>query len=111
RVMSCGDAGHILLSKRIANDLAQFKHWRPHLHDIGETEVKHGARIGLVNLFTGEIGNSDRPSKLEYAPAATAQTAQGIAWERKRLPWPWLTAAAIVLVVLAGVLLFLRARP
>src|SRR5437773_10726150 len=62
RVMGCGDAGHILLSRRVAQDLSQFKHWRPHLHHIGECEVKHGARVGLVNLFTGEIGNSERPA-------------------------------------------------
>ena len=58
RVMDCGDVGHILLSHRLAQDLSQFKHWRPHLHDLGECEVKHGMRLGLVNLFTSEIGNS-----------------------------------------------------
>jgi TolB-like protein/class 3 adenylate cyclase/Tfp pilus assembly protein PilF len=83
RVMDCGDAGHILLSKRVADDLAQFKHWRPHLHDLGECEVKHGKRIGLVNLFTNEIGNSDRPTKLVYPP--TNATAPGsVPAERQR---------------------------
>ena len=48
RVMDCGDAGHILLSKRAADDLAQYRHWQPRLYDLGECEVKHEARIGLV---------------------------------------------------------------
>src|ERR1700732_2196903 len=61
RVMDCGDAGHILLSKRVAEDLEQFKHWRPHLYHIGECEVKHGDKIDIVNLFTAELGNSERP--------------------------------------------------
>jgi TolB-like protein/class 3 adenylate cyclase/Tfp pilus assembly protein PilF len=64
RVMDCGDAGHILLSKRVAEDLEQFKHWRPHLYHIGECEVKHGERIEIVNLFTAELGNSERPKRM-----------------------------------------------
>src|SRR5437868_2725084 len=64
RVMDIGDAGHILLSKRVADDLEQFKHWRPHLYHIGECEVKHGEKIEIVNLFTAELGNSERPKRL-----------------------------------------------
>src|SRR6266436_2221677 len=64
RVMDCGDAGHILLSKRVAEDLEQFKHWRPHLYHIGECEVKHGEKIEIVNLFTAELGNSERPKRM-----------------------------------------------
>src|SRR5437868_15450883 len=64
RVMDCADAGHILLSKRVAEDLEQFKHWRPHLYHIGECEVKHGEKIEIINLFTAELGNSDRPQRL-----------------------------------------------
>src|SRR5712692_5264441 len=56
RVMDCGDAGHILLSKRVADDLEQYPRWRPHLHDLGECEVKHGARLHAVNLYTEELG-------------------------------------------------------
>src|SRR3989454_12290585 len=52
RVMDCGDAAHILLSKRVADDLEQYPRWRPYLHDLGECEVKHGTRIGVVNLYT-----------------------------------------------------------
>ena len=51
RVMDCGDAGHILLSKHVADDLEHYPRWQPHLHDLGECEVKHGSRVGLVNLY------------------------------------------------------------
>src|SRR5881296_1479292 len=34
RVMDCGDSGHILLSKRVAEDLAEYEQWRPLLHDL-----------------------------------------------------------------------------
>src|SRR5213082_241430 len=64
RVMDCGDADHILLSTRVAEDLEQFKHWRPHLYHIGECEVKHGDKIEIVNIFTAELGNSERPQRL-----------------------------------------------
>jgi adenylate cyclase len=65
RVMDCGDAGHILLSKRAAEDLAQYRHWESHLHDLGEIEVKHGAKISIVNLYTETIGNREVPEKLK----------------------------------------------
>ena len=61
RVMDCGDAGHILLSKRIADDLSQYRHWRPHLHDLGEWEVKHGLRLHIVNLEKDGLGNPALP--------------------------------------------------
>ena len=63
RVMDCGDAGHILLSKHVADDLAPFPRWNPHLHPLGECEVKHGRKIGLVNFYTDKIGNSQVPTK------------------------------------------------
>jgi hypothetical protein len=65
RVMDCADAGHILISRRIAEDLAQYSKWQPHLHDLGECEVKHGVRIGIVNLYTDELGNPAMPEKLK----------------------------------------------
>src|SRR6266436_8258281 len=57
RVMNCGDAGHILLSKHVAGDLEGYEQWRPLLHDLGECEVKHGVRIGIASLYDGETGN------------------------------------------------------
>ncbi|HEY4282376.1 MAG TPA: adenylate/guanylate cyclase domain-containing protein [Chthoniobacterales bacterium] len=65
RVMDCGDAGHILLSKRVADDLEQYPQWRSHLTELGEYEVKHGARVSVVNLYTDEIGNRETPQKVK----------------------------------------------
>jgi len=65
RVMDCGDAGHILLSKRVAEDLAQYRHWQPNLHDLGECEVKHDVIVAVVNLYTDEIGNPVLPEKFK----------------------------------------------
>jgi class 3 adenylate cyclase len=64
RVMDCGDAGHILLSKRVADDLEQYPQWRPHLHEFGECQVKHGVRIHAFNLYTDELGNPEAPTNL-----------------------------------------------
>ena len=64
RVMDCGDAGHILLSKRVAEDLAQYRQWQSLLHDLGEVEVKHGARVHVFNLYNEEIGNPELPERL-----------------------------------------------
>jgi len=63
RVMSCGDAGHILLSKRAADDLIGYRHWRSCLHEIGECQVKHGSKIALVNLYNEEVGNPSLPNR------------------------------------------------
>ncbi len=71
RVMDCGDAGHILLSKRAADDLAQYRHWQPLLHELGECEVKHGVRLSVVNLYTDDLGNSELPAKFKPAEVAT----------------------------------------
>ena len=76
RVMDCGDAGHILLSKHVAEDLEQHSKWRPHLHDLGECEVKHGVRVNLVNLCTAEAGNSAMPEKVASAKQQRAEDAR-----------------------------------
>jgi len=67
RVMDCGDAGHILLSKRVADDLEHYPQWRARLHELGECEVKHGVRISLVNLYDEDAGNPELPEKLRRA--------------------------------------------
>ena len=67
RVMDCGDAGHILLSRRVADDLEHYPRWKPYLHDLGQCEVKHGVRISVVNFYTDEIGNPALPEKLKTA--------------------------------------------
>src|SRR6476469_1673940 len=71
RVMDCGDAGHILVSKRVADDLAQDGLWQPLLHELGEIEVKHGVKLGIVNLYNAELGNPQAPQRLSsQAPPA-----------------------------------------
>ena len=72
RVMDCGDAGHILVSKRVADDLEHYSQWRSLLHELGECEVKHGVRISLLNLYGDEAGNPDLPEKFRQAKAETA---------------------------------------
>src|SRR5256884_9225446 len=70
RIMDCGDAGHILVSQRVADDLSQDSLWQPHLHEIGEIEVKHGVKLVLVNVYTEELGNPESPAKLSQHRAA-----------------------------------------
>src|SRR5205823_12064927 len=67
RIMDCGDAGHILLSKHVADDLEQYPQWRSELHDLGECEVKHGVRIHAVNFYTGDVGNPEVPERFRLA--------------------------------------------
>src|SRR5262249_14879062 len=76
RIMDCGDAGHILLSKRVAEDLEQYGDWKPHLHDLGEIEVKHGVRVQVVNLYTEDLGNSEVPRRFKAAAGMVAGSAR-----------------------------------
>src|SRR5204862_3789493 len=88
RVMDCGDAGHILRSKHVAEDLEEYPHWQPHLHELGECEVKHGVRLSLVNLYTAELGNPAVPEKLKAARVAAAA-------RRKRAAFRWLSLGVV----------------
>jgi TolB-like protein/class 3 adenylate cyclase/Tfp pilus assembly protein PilF len=100
RVMDCGDAGHILLSKHVAEDLENYDRWRPFLHDIGTFGVKHDARVSVTNLYSDEVGNPKLPSKL-----------QAVRKHRARVRWTEITAALILLgAIIAGAFFFLR-RP
>ena len=72
RVMDCGDAGHILLSKRVANDIDDYPQWRPLLHELGECEVKHGQKVSLVNLYNNDFGNPELPEKFKTVAAAVS---------------------------------------
>ena len=105
RVMDCGDGGHILLSKRVAADLQEYPHWKPHLHELGECEVKHGVRVSVVNLCTGELGNAAVPEKLKAAYVAEA------AARRKRAAYRWLPVGMLVLLAVIGFVLFRYKRP
>ncbi len=84
RVMDCGDAGHILLSRHVAEDLEQYSHWQPHLHYLGEFEVKHGTRVHVVNLYTDEVGNPAVPTKLgaQTKPEPVKTAAAGASFSR-----------------------------
>src|SRR3569832_259331 len=73
RVMDCGDAGHILLSKHVAEDLAEYDSWRPLLHDVGTCDVKHGMRVEITNLYSAQVGNAQLPQKLRVARKHRAQ--------------------------------------
>ena len=105
RVMDCGDAGHILLSKHVAEDLEEYPHWQPHLHELGECEVKHGVRLSVVNLYTEELGNPAVPAKLKAAHVAEA------AARRKRAAYRWLPVGMLVLLAVIGFVLFRYRRP
>jgi adenylate cyclase len=74
RVMDCGDAGHILISKRIADDLAQDRLWHPLLHELGDVQVKHGAKLDIVNLYNEELGNPTLPKKVAYYQTASIRS-------------------------------------
>ncbi|MFZ0918097.1 MAG: adenylate/guanylate cyclase domain-containing protein [Candidatus Udaeobacter sp.] len=93
RVMDCGDAGHILLSKRVADDLEQYPQWRSHLSDLGECEVKHGARVSVVNLYTDDAGNRAAPQK--FRPVEAIVPAAGHRAKGKHF-----VAAALILTAL-----------
>jgi TolB-like protein/class 3 adenylate cyclase len=103
RVMECGDAGHILLSKHVAEDLEEYEQWRPLLYDLGTCEVKHGVRVGVVNLYDNGVGNQQLPKKFQ-------------ALKKRRTHIRWAEAAIALLVlgaVVAAFVLVLRrpARP
>jgi class 3 adenylate cyclase len=101
RVMDCGDAGHILLSQRVAGDLAQYRLWQPCLHDLGECEVKHAVRVQIFNLYTDEIGNRDVPAKLKpiaQEPAAAVVTSAG---ESARSKHRLIAATVLLMIALA----------
>ena len=103
RIMDCGDAGHILVSKHAAEDLEQYDQWQPYLHDLGECEGKHGERLHVVNLYNDEIGNPAVPIKCarKTIPGTTSSTAAEIAGATS------IVAIAIgALIVLGAVKLF-----
>src|SRR5207248_2788942 len=100
RVMDCGDTGHILVSKRVADDLGEYEHWRPLLHDLGECEVKHGVRVGVTNLYSDEVGNPQLPKKFQALKKHSA-----------RMRWAVTTAALLALAAIGGsIAMFSRYR-
>ena len=100
RVMDCGDAGHILLSKHVADDLEHYPRWQPYLHSLGECEVKHGVRVGVVNLYRDEIGNAQVPKKFRVARR-----------RRARMRWGLAAAAALLLAATVFSFILVSRRP
>src|SRR5215470_15427251 len=100
RVMECGDAGHILLSKHVAEDLEEYEEWRSRLHDLGACEVKHGVPIGITNVYDSEVGNPQLPKKL-----------QAIKKHQTRVRWAEVAIALLVLAAIATAFVFLLQRP
>src|SRR6266508_4225740 len=100
RVMDCGDAGHILVSKHVAEDLEQYAHWKPYLHDLGECEVKHGVRVGLTNLYSDEIGNPQLPKKFQVLKK-----------RRTHVRWAEMATALLVLGAVVAVFALVLYRP
>jgi TolB-like protein/Tfp pilus assembly protein PilF len=113
RVMNCGDAGHILLSKHVAEDLEQYRQWQPHLHDLGECEVKHGVRIHAVNFYTEDLGNPEVPEKLRQVKQAQIASAVAVsdtkpAGRSRR----WVAALIVAAAAAAGFYIYsLRSSP
>jgi TolB-like protein/class 3 adenylate cyclase/Tfp pilus assembly protein PilF len=111
RVMDCGDPGHILISKHAAEDLEQYDHWQPHLHDLGECEVKHGVRLHVVNLYTDEVGNpalpQKFPSKQAQQPPKSSPAGSGICLRRWILG---ILIGTVVVVAALGIVRRYRAR-
>ncbi|MGI8481354.1 MAG: adenylate/guanylate cyclase domain-containing protein, partial [Chthoniobacterales bacterium] len=103
RVMDCGDAGHILLSKRSADDLSQYRQWQPHLHDLGQCQIKHGS-VHLYNFFDENFGNPAVPSKIRGKQLIRRATGSS-------KKWLTIVATVVVLALLLGVGLFKFRRP
>src|SRR6184192_4100264 len=109
RVMDCGDAGHILLSKRVAEDLAQSRQWRPYLHDLGECAVKHSVPISIVNLYTDEIGNAQLPEWIkQWQSEQAAQAADGAPSVFRRTGLLIAAGALLIAVATFGVWLYFK---
>jgi class 3 adenylate cyclase len=101
RVMDCGDAGHILVSKRFAGDLAQHRRWQPYLHELGDVEVKHGVVVSLVNLYAETIGNPAPPTCVVEMRRTGGSTATGATTNKGFSP------VALAILVIAVLLLAL----
>src|SRR5881396_3401555 len=112
RVLDCGDGGHILLSGHVAEDLADYRHWQPYLHDLGECEVKHGLRLHLFNLYKDDLGNPQVPEKLKRRRRWKQESAAARPVSALRWPKLVLTAALLastIALVISSLIFFHRA--
>src|SRR5205814_3256045 len=103
RVMDCGDAGHILLSRRVADDLAQYSEWKSHLYELGQLEVKHGAKIDVVNFYNDEVGNAEVPGKFKQAREQLARADRLVATRRRKRI---ILSAALFVAIASGIVLW-----
>jgi TolB-like protein len=106
RVMDCGDAGHILLSKRVADDLAQYRRWQPYLHDLGDFEVKHGVVVSIVNLYADVVGNPTQPAKLKHGKRLPQRARVSEGAKRSPLLIPLLIAGLMLFSVAVLAIIF-----
>ena len=106
RVMDCGDAGHILLSRHLAEDLEQYPQWREHLHDLGQVEVKHGAKIDVVNFYNDEAGNAELPEKFKQATREEKTKAHLLVSTRRRKRIVIGATLFVALALIVGLWLF-----
>jgi TolB-like protein/class 3 adenylate cyclase/Tfp pilus assembly protein PilF len=102
RVMDCGDAGHILLSKRVAEDLAHYRQWRSSLHELGECRVKHDVTVSVVNLYTDEAGNAALPAKFAAAQQNSVAAASVATASSSRKSNSLLIAGAVIGLLIIG---------
>jgi TolB-like protein len=100
RVMDCGDAGHILVSKHVAEDLEQYPRWKPYLHDLGACEVKHGVHVGVTNLYSDEVGNPQVPKKF-----------QALKKHRARVRWAEVAIALLVVGAVVAAFVLVSRKP
>jgi TolB-like protein/class 3 adenylate cyclase/Tfp pilus assembly protein PilF len=106
RVMDCGDAGHILLSKRVADDLAQYRRWQPYLHELGDFEVKHGVVVSIVNLYADVVGNPTQPAKLKHGKRLPQRARVSEGAKRSPLLIPLLIAGLMLFSVAVLAIIF-----
>src|SRR6266404_4288930 len=111
RVMNCGDVGHILLSKHVAEDLEQYRQWQPHLHDLGECEVKHGVRIHAVNFYTDDLGNPEVPEKFKTVGAAAEKGRPEFAIPKWALFGAAILILILILIAVGSFLFWQRGKP
>jgi Predicted integral membrane protein len=108
RVMNCGDAGHILLSRHVAEDLEQYPRWRPYLHELGECEIKHGVMLSIVNLYSDDAGNRGLPSKLKrQRDEQTAALRRTVVKRRRKIT---IVGAAVIVAIAVGLAPFIAHR-
>src|SRR5215469_17088509 len=110
RVMDCGDAGHILFSKRMAEDLAQSRKWQPYLHDLGECAVKHNIPVFVVNFYNDEVGNPELPQKFKQAQEQKAPVFGASRPAPTPRRWRVLSGAGALLIAALVLGIWLRSR-